>query len=313
MTIDADIAAFLARMPTTRPASLDELRSNTDRALMSMQGVLEAVDRIEDIAVEGDEPDVVVPVRAYWPAGTKKGEKQPAIVFAHAGGWCLVSLEAYDNPCRALANATGCVVVSVGYRLAPEHPYPVPLEDFYRAFCWVADHAGELGIDGHRIAIAGDSAGGNLAAAVALLARDRRGPSIAHQLLFYPAVDTDLDTASYEEFADGYYLTRDTMRFCWDAYLGGQMSTPPLYAATLRADVSGLPPATIMVNEYDPLRSEGEAYARKLQEGGVPAKLILLQGMVHACMHMLGVAPAAKALFVHAGREMRQKFGREPS
>ena len=307
MTIDADIAAFLARLPATQPASLEDVRAETDRALMSMQGELEAVDRIEDIHVEG--PDVVIPVRAYWPAGVRKGEKLPAIVFAHAGGWCLVSLQAYDNPCRALANASGCVVLSVGYRLAPEYPYPVPLEDFYCAFCWLAEHADQLEIDRNRIAVGGDSAGGNLAAAAALLARDRGGPRIAHQLLLYPALDTDFGTASYEEYADGYYLTRDTMKFCWSAYLGGQLSAPPSYATPLRADVSDLPPVTIMINEYDPLRSEGEAYARKLQENGVPTTLILLEGMVHACIHMLGIAPAAKVLFESCRQEMRQKLG----
>jgi len=224
----------------------------------------------------------------------------------------LCSLEAYDNPCRALANATGCVVFSVGYRLAPEHPYPVPLEDFYRALCWVADRADRLAIDKDRIAVAGDSAGGNLAAAAALLARDRHGPSIAHQLLIYPAVDTDLDTPSYTQFGDGYYLTRDMMRLCWEDYLGGRLPAPPVYAAPLRANLSRLPSATIMVNEFDPLRSEGEAYARKLRDAGAPAELILLEGMVHACIHMLGVAPAGGALFVHAGRAIRQRFGLDP-
>ena len=232
------------------------------------------------------------------------------MVFAHAGGWCLVSLNTYDNPCRALANATGCVVFSAGYRLAPEHPYPLPLEDFYKALCWVVDHADRFEIDANRVVIAGDSAGGNLAAAAALLARDRQGPAIAHQLLIYPALDANFDTPSYKEFADGYYLTRDTMQFCWETYVGQQLSAPPVYAAPLRADVSGLPSATIMVNEFDPLRSEGEAYARKLRENGVPASLIFLEGMIHACIHMLGVTPNAKVLFVRAGEEIRRKFAR---
>lgn len=309
MTIDANIAALLARAPAARPTSLELLRAETDRALMSMQGALEEVERIEHFAVEGDESDFAVPVRAYRPLGTKKGSKPPAMLFAHAGGWRLCSLDAYDNPCRALANATGCVVFSVGYRLAPEHPYPVPLDDFYRAYCWVANHADELEIDGRRIVIAGDSAGGNLAAAVALLARDRGGPPIAHQLLLYPALDTDLDTPSYREFGEGYYLTRDVMKLCWSDYLGERLSTPPVYAAPLRAELQGLPSATILINEYDPLRSEGKAYARKLRNNGVPATLILLDGMIHACIHLLGAAPAAAALFVHAGREIRQKFG----
>ncbi|WP_245332130.1 alpha/beta hydrolase [Bradyrhizobium sp. NAS80.1] len=232
MTINANIAAFLARPSSAQPASLEELRSETDQALIAMQGPLEAVDRVEDFAVEVAEFGIPIPVKAYWPLGTKNGDTPPAIVFAHAGGWCLVSLEVYDNPCRALANATGCVVLSIGYRLAPEYPYPVPLEDFYRALCWAADHAAQLGIDKNRIVVAGDSAGGNLAAAAALLSRDRRGPSISHQLLLYPPVDTDFHTNSYVEFADGYYLTRDAMRFCWDAYLGEQVSAPPRLRGT---------------------------------------------------------------------------------
>ncbi|MBS7701924.1 alpha/beta hydrolase [Chelatococcus asaccharovorans] len=305
MTLDADIAAFLARLPAPEPASLEAIRAETDRVLLTLQGAPEAVDRIEDLAADDPASNAAVPIRAYWPAGSARGQALPALVFAHAGGWCLVSLETYDTPCRALANATGCVVFSVDYRLAPEHPYPAPLEDFYRALVWVADHAEALGIDAGRIAVAGDSAGANLAAGAALLARDRRGPSIAHQLLIYPPVDTDLGTASYEAFGDGYYLTRETMRFCWEAYLGEGLASPPVYAAPLRADLSNLPPSTVMVNEYDPLRSEGEAYARKLAESGVPTRLILLEGMVHGCIHMAGVAPAAGGLFVRAGEAIR--------
>lgn len=309
MAVDAKIAALLARMPVARQTSLEALRADAERSLIAMQGASEQVDRIDDIAAPRIGPAPAVPIRAYRPAGTNKSGGLPAIVFAHAGGWRLGSLAAYDNPCRALANATGCVVFSAGYRLAPEHPYPVPLEDFYRALCWIADHMEELEIDGRRIVVAGDSAGGNLAAAAALLSRDRRGPPIAHQLLFYPALDTDLDTPSYRAYGDGYFLTRDTMRLCWSDYLGDRLSAPPIYAAPLRADLSGLPSATIMVNEYDPLRSEGEAYARKLRDRGVPVSLIVLEGMVHACMNMRGVTPAAEALFLHAGREIRQRFG----
>ncbi|MBD9544850.1 alpha/beta hydrolase [Ensifer sp. ENS04] len=309
MPVDANIATFLAGLPATQPGTLDEMRAETDRALIAMQGPSEPVSQIEDLVVAGDDPDVSIPVRAYWPAGAKWGGKPPAMVFAHAGGWCLVSLDAYDNPCRALANATGCVVFSVGYRLAPEHPYPAALDDVYRALCFVADHSERLGVDRNRIVIAGDSAGGNLAAATAMLARDRSGPPIAQQLLMYPPVDTDLETASYQEFADGYYLTRDAMKFCWGAYLGDRVTTPPVYAAPLRGDLSSLPPATIMVSEYDPLRNEGESYARKLDACGVPTTLIVLEGMVHACIHMLGITPAAKAIFANAGRELRLKLG----
>lgn len=304
MTINPNIAEFLRNLPSTQPASLEELRVETDRGLVAMQGPLEPVDRVEDIR-----PDGLVRMRAYWPARETPRGRPPVIVFAHAGGWCLVSLDTYDNPCRALARATGCVVVSIDYRLAPEHPYPVPLEDFYQAVCWLADNAGKLGIDADRIVVAGDSAGGNLAAGVALLARDRQGPAIAHQLLLYPPLDVDFDTPSYDAFADGYYLTREAMKFCWQTYLGDESSRPPIYAAPLRADLAGLPPATILVNEFDPLRSEGEAFARKLEQAGVPATLVRLEGMIHACIHMVGIAPAAECLFRCVGAEMRSLFG----
>ncbi len=304
MTIDSNIAEFLRNLPPARSASLEDLRVETDRGLVMMQGVQEPVDREEDIYADG-----IVRMRAYWPAVERRECTLPAIVYAHAGGWCLVSLDTYDNPCRALAEATGCVVLSVDYRLAPEHPYPAPIEDLYQAVCWVVGHAGQLGIDPSMIVVAGDSAGGNLAAGVALLARDRNGPVIAHQLLMYPPLDPDFDTPSYNEFAEGYYLTRDAMKFCWEAYLGDQMAEPPIYAAPLRADLAGLPPATIMVSEYDPLRSEGEAYARKLVDAGVATKLIRLDGMIHACIHMSGVTPNAGRLFVHAGEEIRRRFG----
>lgn len=206
------------------------------------------------------------------------------MLFAHGGGWCLGSLALYDRPCQALANATGRVILSVDYRLAPEYPFPQPLEDVYRALCWVAQQAPQLGIDAKRLAVGGDSAGGNLAAAVALLARDRGGPHIERQLLLYPALSREMTTKSYCEFAEGYFLTRDAMVFCWQQYLAQRRDpgAEPLHAATLR----GLPPATILSCEYDPLR-----------EAGVPVRCERLPGMVHACIHMLGLTPAARRLF----------------
>lgn len=217
------------------------------------------------------------------------------MLFAHGGGWCLGSLALYDRPCQALANATGRVILSVDYRLAPEYPFPQPLEDVYRALCWVAQQAPQLGIDAKRLAVGGDSAGGNLAAAVALLARDRGGPHIERQLLLYPALSREMTTKSYCEFAEGYFLTRDAMVFCWQQYLAQRRDpgAEPLHAATLR----GLPPATILSCEYDPLRDEAEQYAQRLREAGVPVRCERLPGMVHACIHMLGLTPAARRLF----------------
>ena len=200
-----------------------------------------------------------------------------------------------------MANATQCVVLSVDYRLAPEHPFPVQLEDFYSALCWIGDQAGALGLDRLRIGVAGDSAGGNLAAA-ALMARDRAGPPIAHQLLLYPALDCDFSTSSYQAFAEGYWLTRQTMEFCWSTYLADKAHAAAPYASPLRApSLRDLPPATILVSEYDPLRDEGEAYALRLREAGVEVSYAQLERMVHGCIHMLGLTPHARQLFSLAG------------
>lgn len=304
MTIDKNIAIFLENLQPPHSSSLEELRTETDRSLVEMHGPLEQVDRIETIKTDGQ-----VALRAYWPLHERRERPQPAIVFAHAGGWCLVSLNTYDNPCCALANATGCVVFSVEYRLAPEYQYPIPMEDFYNALCWIAANAAQLGIDPRKISVAGDSAGGNLAAAAALLARDRGGPHIAHQLLMYPPLDLDFKTVSYEEFADGFYLTRDTMKFCWQTYLGENFRQPSEYAAPLRADLRGLPSATIIVNEFDPLRSEGEAFARKLKESSVPVKIHCLKGLIHGCLHMTGISSSAEQIFRIAAMEIRNIFG----
>ncbi|MBJ7313649.1 alpha/beta hydrolase [Rugamonas sp. CCM 8940] len=326
MSLDPHIAAWLNQPAGgPAPATLAEIRAATESGLRAQHGPLQEVAWVKDFNAPGHGQHPVR-VRAYAPAGadetpdTAETAALPAIVFAHGGGWCLGSLELYDNPCRALANATGCVVLSVDYRLAPEHKFPVPLEDFYGALCWISAHAELLGLDRERIAVGGDSAGGNLAAAAALLARDRNGPPLAHQLLIYPALEADFSTASYKEFAQGYSLTRDIMQFCWSAYLrddadadadanadadvDADAASP--YAAPLRAvSLAGLPPATVLVSEYDPLRDEGESYARRLRLDGVEVRCERLDGMVHACIHMLGVTPKARQLFDRAGAALR--------
>ncbi len=199
------------------------------------------------------------------------------MLFAHGGGWCLGSLSLYDQPCQVLANATGRVILSVDYRLAPEHPFPRPLEDVYQALCCVSEQAQHLNIDADRLAVGGDSAGVNLAAATTLLARDRSGPQIDHQLLLYPPLSCDMATGSYKEFAKGYFLTREAMMFCWDSYLGQRRDpyAEPLHAASLR----GVPPAIILSCEYDPLRDEVEHYAQRLREAGVTVRVHRMQGM----------------------------------
>jgi acetyl esterase len=202
-------------------------------------------------------------------------------------------------------------VVAVDYRLAPEAKFPAAAEDCYAATCWVAANAAALGVDATRIAIGGDSAGGNLAAVVALLARDRRGPRLAHQLLVYPVIDCAFDTKSYLDNAAGYFLTREMMRWFWHHYLDkpDQAADPvasPIRAATL----AGLAPATVITAEYDPLRDEGEAYASRLAQAGVPTTLTRYDGVIHGFFGMGNVIDKAKLAVAQSARELRQAFAR---
>ncbi|NHV26839.1 alpha/beta hydrolase [Burkholderia sp. D-99] len=312
MPIDINIASLLEQLAVAEaPASLDALRQATDTALRGWHGPLETVDRTETFEVPTRDGQQIR-VRAYWPSVTSAGAaRQPAIVYAHGGGWCLGTLELYDNPCRALANATQCVVLSVDYRLAPEHRFPVPLEDFCDALDWVCHEAAGLGLDPARIAVGGDSAGGNLAAAACLVARERGGPPIAHQLLLYPPLDASMSSTSYRTCGQGYYLTQEIMRYCFDMYLtdpadGGSPCVSPLRAASLE----GLPPATLLACEYDPVRDDAHAYAQQLRAAGVAVDYVVLPGMIHACIHMAGVTSAARQVFDVAGAQMRRAFQR---
>ncbi|KVN38643.1 esterase [Burkholderia pyrrocinia] len=312
MPLDPRLAAWLDQLPAAgSPASLAELRAATDASLRALHGPLETVARTETYAVPVRDGQSIR-VRAYWPAAIdNSASPYPAIVYAHGGGWCLGTLALYDNPCHALANATQCVVLSVDYRLAPEHAFPVPLEDVCDALAWVFAHAAGLGIDPARIAVGGDSAGGNLAAAACLVARDEGGPPIAHQLLLYPPLDASMDTASYRTYGQGYYLTSDVMRYCFDTYLADPADgRSPYVSPLLAATHTGLPPATLLVCECDPLRDEAEAYAEKLRQAGVPVQVEWLPGMLHACIHMSGLTPGARRLFDVAGARITQFFRR---
>jgi acetyl esterase len=211
------------------------------------------------------------------------------VVYLHGGGWTIGDLQTHDEPCRALAAGTGAVVVSVDYRLAPEHPFPAAVDDAYAAACFVAGSAEDLGVDADRLVVAGDSAGGNLAAAVSLLARDRSGPTIALQVLIYPAVDFDFDSGrwpSLEENATGYFLHLETMRWFADCYGGTGLLAGDPSAAPIRAtDHAGLPPAHVSVAGFDPLRDEGLGYAEALAGAGVPVTLCRHDAQVHGYWH----------------------------
>jgi acetyl esterase len=256
-----------------------------------LQGEPEEV-ATEDRVVPGPAGDI--PVRVYTPEGD--GPK-PVIVYFHGGGWVIGDIEVCDNPVRRIANRTGAVVVSVDYRLAPEHPYPAPFEDCYAATAWVAEHAAELGGDAARVATCGDSAGGNLAAAVALAARDRGGPRLAAQLLIYPVTDFDFTTESYRQNGEGYLLTKGAMVWFWAHYLGAYDLGKDPYACPARADdLSGLPPAFVATAEYDPLRDEGEAYAAALKAAGVEVTAKRYDGMLHGFAWTLGATPSGAVM-----------------
>ena len=261
------------------------------------------ITRVENRTIPGPAGDLAV--RIYTPEG--KGP-HPGLVFFHGGGFVICSLDTHDGACRALANGAGCVVVSVDYRLAPEAKFPAAPEDCYAAIRWVADHGHEIGIDTSRIAVAGDSAGGNLAAVVSLMARERGGPQLRHQLLIYPVTNFAFDTPSYEENAEGYLLTRDMMKWFWQHYLERPGDGATYMASPLRADdLSKLPPATILTAEYDPLRDEGEAYAERLTQAGIATDLTRYDGVFHGFFQMpldAGAAAVAKA-----SSALRDAFG----
>ncbi|MEW9669367.1 alpha/beta hydrolase [Ammoniphilus sp. 3BR4] len=247
-----------------------------------------AVGSIEDRMISG--PGGEIPIRIYTPEGDGPF---PLLVFFHGGGFVRGSIETHDVSCRNLVRASGWKVISVGYRLAPEHPFPAGLEDCYAGLQWTVQHVDELQGDAEQIAVGGDSAGGNLAAAVAIMARDRGGPSIAKQVLMYPVTDyhrhgIQSPYPSYQEKGTGYGLTSKGMGLYWQYYLKQQEEGDNPYASPMKsANLMGLPPAVVVTAEYDPLCDEGERYAERLREAGVAVVSRRFNGMIHGFLNWL--------------------------
>jgi acetyl esterase len=310
MPLHPKLAAYLEKMAANAPLPYDQLPPEEVRRLstaniLAREAPPEAIARVEDRVIPG--PAGELPVRVYTPEGQPPF---PALVWFHGGGWVAGNLDTHDAGCRQLANEARCVVVAVDYRLAPEHKFPAAAEDCYAATKWVVANAASIGADAARLAVGGDSAGGNLAAAVCLMARDRGGPPLAFQLMVYPITDYCYDTESYRANGQGYLLTEERMRFYWDAYLGSPAEGCHPYASPLRAkDLRGLPPALVITAEFDPLRDEGEAYAARLREFGVPADVSRWDGMIHAFFSMGGVIEETRLVRSEAARALRVALG----
>lgn len=302
MPLNPQVEALLAAMAGN---GLEDFESYSPAELRAANDVPMAFGEPPVVASTADVeialPGRTLAGRLLVPEGA--GENPPLIVYYHGGGWVFGTLDTHDATCRALARASGAAVLSVAYRLAPEHRYPTAVDDCYEALVWARDNAGQLGVDGGRLAVAGDSAGANLAAAVAIRARDEGGPALRHQTLFYPVIDRDFDRPSYVANGDGaYFLTTRMMVWFWNQYLGDTPAEQATLAAVIRQDnLAGLPPATVITAEYDPLRDEGVDYAARLASSGVDVDAVVAQGMIHGFVSMFQAVPDANPWIERAG------------
>ncbi len=288
--------------PAFETLTPDEARKLVLERPTDVGGTPEPVRSIQDLRIPG--PDGEIPIRVYTPDAPTPA---PALVYFHGGGWVVCNLDTHDVISTAIAHRAGAVVVSVDYRLAPEHKFPAAVVDCYAATRWVASNAQQLGIDPKRIAVGGDSAGGNLAAVVSLKSRDENGPAIASQVMVYPVTDlSSFDTPSYQEFAEGYELTKPEMVWFRDHYLQKMEDALDPHASPLLAkDLRGLPPALIITAECDPLRDEGEAYAKRLKEAGVQVTYTCYDGMIHPFFSLSGVITQAFDAFDQVAAAIR--------
>ncbi|HET9763410.1 MAG TPA: alpha/beta hydrolase [Casimicrobiaceae bacterium] len=277
---------FSAPAPAGRP-DIAQLRAAAELAPKLLGGAAESVEDVRDATV----PGIGVPVRIYRAAGTRP---MALTLFAHGGGWVTGSLDSHDKLCRILANALGSVIVAVDYRRAPEHVYPAALDDLEAAWHWLRERAASLGAEGRRFLVAGDSSGGNLAAALTLRLAGAGAVQPDLQVLLYPALDARCSGRSYREFATGHNLTATQMQWYWDAYRGDAGVDDAGLSPLAAADLAGLPPAVIAVASADVLRDDGLDYARALQAARVPVRLVECHGMIHGFLRWTGEVSAAR-------------------
>jgi acetyl esterase len=307
MPLDPQAEALIARFAggkTVEQMTVQEMRDASEERARETGGTPQPVEQITDGQLPG--PAGPIAIRVYTPRGERP---LPGLVYFHGGGWVRGSLQTADVLCRAVANGAGCVVVSVDYRMAPEHLFPAAIDDSLAATRWAAANAAQLGIDPDRLAVGGDSAGGNIAAVVALMLREEGGPRLIHQLLIYPVTDYNFDTVSYRENAEGYMLSRGAMEFYWRTYLRDESDGADFRASPLRARHFGnLPPATVITAEFDPLRDEGRAYADRLREAGVPVEYREYAGLVHGFASSAGALDRGAAAVEDMAAALRTAF-----
>jgi len=294
----AEMVDAAALFEAATPEEFRAMRDDYVQTAIRLGGALEPVSRVEDVVIARPGGGAALPARAYWPTAV---DPVGALVWLHGGGWCIGDLDGFDRVCRSLCNAASATVVSVDYRLAPEHRYPAAVEDADLAVAWATGHgAAQLGFDPARVAIGGDSAGGNLSAVASLHAKD----ALRAQLLVYPVVDAGMDTGSYREHGDFPLLTAEAVAFCWRTYVGGDdlaRAGEPDASPLRAADLSGAPPAYVAVAGHDVLHDEGIAYARALEAAGVPVTLRDFADMAHGFIRWGGVVDRTRELVADLG------------
>ena len=316
MPLDPQVEELLRELaelgwPALEDCTPSEARRNLASRIDSFS-VIEDIAFTRDGIAPAEELPVGLPSISYREYRPNDNPVLPALVYFHGGGWVIGDLDTHEGVCRAFANAAGCAVFSVDYRLAPEHKYPAAAEDCYAFTRWLAENSASQGVDAERIAVGGDSAGGNLAAVAALMARDAGQPELCCQLLIYPVTDCCLETPSYLENAEGFGLTLAGMRWFWDHYRASESDGREFKASPLQAEnLEGLPPAYVITAGFDPLRDEGDAYAARLIEAGVPVELDRYEGMIHGFCVYLGRLEQAGVAVARMSAALRRSFGQD--
>jgi acetyl esterase len=308
LSLNPKIKMMLDQMNSIPKLDLKTITPKEYRALQEQMRqaptTVERVGAVEDKKLPLKDRDIRV--RVYKPEGNGKF---PALVYYHGGGWVLGNIDSHDGVCRAIVNMAQCTVISVDYRLAPEHKFPAGVHDAYDALVYISDHAEEFDIDANRIAVGGDSAGGNLAAVTSIIAKEKGGPSIIHQFLLYPSTGRDYELPSMKENSEGYFLTQELMEWFGEHYVNKQEDWKHPYASPVLAeDLSNLPPATILTAQYDPLRDSGALYAEKLRENEVPVFYKNYHDLIHGFANFIEFVPEAREALKEGAESLKEAF-----